>query len=211
MGHPVTLAGLGAAGLVLALSGPFGTDGVALTTRLAYWPGLVVATYGAAALVNTTLAPVTRNRPFWQDVVLTGLVAGAAVAVIVLAVNRAAFGVWPDRDALPGFLGTLVAITMTVNAVVALGMRHGPARRDATGPPPILQRLPLDKRAALVALSVEDHYVRVRTRKGEEMVLMRLADAMREVAIPPARRSTDRTGWPSARCARRAATATAPS
>jgi hypothetical protein len=185
MGHPVTLAGLAAAGLVLALAGPFGTDGVALTTRLAYWPLLIVATYGAAALVNTTLAPVTRARPFWQDVVLTGLVAGAVVAIIVLAVNRAAFGIWPDRDELPGFLGTLVAITLVVNAVVALGLRHGPTARDATGPPPILHRLPLYKRAPLVALSVEDHYVRIRTLKGEEMVLMRLADAMREVGDTP--------------------------
>jgi hypothetical protein len=181
MGHPVTLAGLAAAGVVLALAGPFGTDGFALTTRLAYWPVLIVATYGAAALVNTTLAPVTRARPFWQDVVLTGLVAGAVVAIIVLAVNRAAFGLWPDPAELPGFLGTLFAITLVVNAVIALGFRHGPTARDQNRPAAILDRLPLDKRGPLVALSVEDHYVRIRTLKGEEMVLMRLADAMREV------------------------------
>lgn len=181
MGHPVTLAGLAAAGVVLALAGPFGTDGFALTTRLAYWPVLIVATYGAAALVNTALAPVTRDRPFWQDVVLTGLVAGAAVTIIVLVVNRVAFGVWPDPAELPGFLGTLFAITLVVNAVIALGFRHGPTARDQNRPAAILDRLPLDKRGPLVALSVEDHYVRIRTLKGEEMVLMRLADAMREV------------------------------
>jgi hypothetical protein len=33
-----------------------------------------------------------------------------------------------------------------------------------------------------VALSVEDHYVRVRTTRGEEMILMRLSDAIRETA-----------------------------
>ena len=43
-----------------------------------------------------------------------------------------------------------------------------------------LGRLPLAKRGPLVSLSVEDHYVRIRTRQGEEMVLMRLADAVRE-------------------------------
>ena len=164
MGHPVTLAGLAAAGLVLVLTAPFGTDRLALGVRLTYWPGLVVSTYGAAALVNTTLSPVTRARPFWQDVLLTGLAAGAAVSALVLAVNQIAFGIWPEPSELPGFLATLVAITMLINAVIALAFRHGQATEATTGPPPILDRLPLDKRGALVALSVEDHYVQTQTR-----------------------------------------------
>lgn len=57
--------------------------------------------------------------------------------------------------------------------------------RPRPGPPTLLDRLPLDKRAPLVALSVEDHYVRIRTTKGEEMILMRLADAIRETAATP--------------------------
>jgi len=48
-----------------------------------------------------------------------------------------------------------------------------------------LQRVPLEKRGALLALSVEDHYVRVHTAKGTEMVLMRLSDAMRETGALP--------------------------
>jgi DNA-binding LytR/AlgR family response regulator len=44
----------------------------------------------------------------------------------------------------------------------------------------VLDRIPLAKRGRLLALSVEDHYVRVRTSNGEDIVLMRLADAMRE-------------------------------
>jgi DNA-binding LytR/AlgR family response regulator len=45
----------------------------------------------------------------------------------------------------------------------------------------LLDRLPLDKRGPLVSISVEDHYVRVRTAQGEELLLMRLTDAIREV------------------------------
>jgi DNA-binding LytR/AlgR family response regulator len=45
--------------------------------------------------------------------------------------------------------------------------------------------LPLQKRAPLVALSVEDHYVRIRTTKGEAMILMQLGDAIREVGDTP--------------------------
>ena len=163
MGHPSNAGRAGRGGARAGPGGPVRTEGVALTARLAYRPVLVVATCGAAALVNTALAPVTRTRPFRQDVVLTGLAAAAAVAVIVLAVKRIALGVRPAPAALPGFLGMLIAITLAINALIALGFRAGKAERAGTAPPPIHERLPLDQRGALVALSVEDHYVRVQT------------------------------------------------
>jgi DNA-binding LytR/AlgR family response regulator len=45
-----------------------------------------------------------------------------------------------------------------------------------------------------VALSVEDHYVRIRTTRGEDMVLMRLTDAIREAAPTPGLR-VHRSHW----------------
>ena len=45
-----------------------------------------------------------------------------------------------------------------------------------------LQRLPIRFRGAdLWAISSEDHYLRVHTDRGEELILMRLADAIREL------------------------------
>jgi DNA-binding LytR/AlgR family response regulator len=45
-----------------------------------------------------------------------------------------------------------------------------------------LARLPLKfRQAELQAISSEDHYLRVHTNLGEELVLMRLADAIREL------------------------------
>ena len=47
--------------------------------------------------------------------------------------------------------------------------------------PKVLSRLPVHlQEAELYALSAEDHYVRVHTSKGVEMVLMRLSDAISE-------------------------------
>ena len=46
-----------------------------------------------------------------------------------------------------------------------------------------MQRLPVKYRTAdLWAVSSEDHYLRVHTSLGEELILMRLADAMRDLA-----------------------------
>ena len=39
-----------------------------------------------------------------------------------------------------------------------------------------------DRRAALVRLEVQDHYVLIVTARGRDLVLMRLADAVRETA-----------------------------
>ena len=46
-----------------------------------------------------------------------------------------------------------------------------------------LERLPVKFRTAeLYAISSEDHYLRVHTSLGEELILMRLADAVRELS-----------------------------
>ena len=57
-----------------------------------------------------------------------------------------------------------------------------PAFPDTEGGPPhetvLLAKLPFDKRGQILALSAERHYVRVITDRGEDLVLMRFADAV---------------------------------
>lgn len=77
----------------------------------------------------------------------------------------------------------LFGVVTLIAGVVEIGsfmLRTGPGT-GATAPPTVLARLPLEKRGALIALSAEDHYVRVTTTAGTELVLMRLSDAMAEV------------------------------
>jgi DNA-binding LytR/AlgR family response regulator len=51
-----------------------------------------------------------------------------------------------------------------------------------TAPNPLLDALPPELGSDVIALEMEDHYVRVHTALGSEMVLMRLRDAMAHVA-----------------------------
>lgn len=62
------------------------------------------------------------------------------------------------------------------------------------GPPALLDRVAFEKRGALVSLSMEDHYVRVRTTQGDDLVLMRLSDAIKETA-PVQGLQTHRSHW----------------
>jgi hypothetical protein len=62
-------------------------------------------------------------------------------------------------------------------AVVALARDDGPAALPAP-PGPIAEKLPSRLRGArLIAMSAEDHYLRVHTEAGSDLVLMRLGDA----------------------------------
>lgn len=55
----------------------------------------------------------------------------------------------------------------------------------ATAGARFLRRLPPELGRELVSLSMQDHYIRVTTRRGSTLVLMRFADAMGELADYP--------------------------
>ncbi|WP_245295549.1 LytTR family DNA-binding domain-containing protein [Rhizobium rhizosphaerae] len=50
---------------------------------------------------------------------------------------------------------------------------------------PLLDRLKPEHRAALLRLSVQDHYTEIVTARGRELVLLRFSDALREVGGTP--------------------------
>lgn len=188
--HPATVGIATAIGVVLGLAGPFGTDTLLpLVPRTAYWLITVFATYSAGLLAEALARPVVASRPAWQRILAQGLLTGVFVSIVVLVINRVILGWGPSGSEAPGFVTTLFAISIAVTAAIDIAARHAaPASHrgpDSPAAPAILERLPLDKRGTLVALSVEDHYVRVRTTRGEALVLMRLSDAMREVGDTP--------------------------
>jgi len=183
--HPLTLTALGAVSVVLCLIGPFGTlSSLPLLTRALYWTTLTVAGYVVGYLFSYALLRHSRSQmSHLARILAAGVLTGATMTALVSLLNRAVFGALPLGADLRTLAGTTLVISVIVMAVIDLFSRRlapGTVEPAQSGPP-ILDRLPFDKRGPLVALSVEDHYVRVRTTKGEDMILMRLADAIREV------------------------------
>lgn len=187
MSHPLTLSGLAAVSLVLSLIGPFGTlSYLPLLPRLLYWTILTVAGYVSGYLFSYLL--LRRAVPLTEHllrILAAGLLTGGAMLALVSLLNRIVFRVDPFGPGFGSLALTTFVISVIVMAVLDLFTRQ--LSTTPTGevvhpaPAPILERLPVEKRGPLVALSVEDHYVHVRTTKGAEMVLLRLSDAMREV------------------------------
>lgn len=206
--QPGTWAAFGGVALLAALVGPFDTaERLRPVPRFGYWLAMAVATWSAGFLASEVLLHRwgPGRAPRWRPVAAV-LSVGVAVPPTVVAVNAAVLGDLPPGAGLAGFLAQLfgIAVVMgwllqvanrslhlpsaTVDGAVPVPPRPAPAAPQPApplAPPPILDRLPVDRRGPLVALSVEDHYVRIRTERGEGLVLMRLGDAMRETGAVP--------------------------
>lgn len=180
----LAMAGVAA---IMAIAGPFGTiDLMTFGPRTAYWAVLVVASYASGAVIGTLTGPVVISRlGFIAGNIALGVLIGLAVSIIVVVMNLLSFPDWyATATEMAQITGVVVPIAVIVSFLLRLLENHQTAAPSATAPsayaPAILSRLPLDRRGRLVSMTVEDHYVRVRTTGGEELVLMRLSDAIRE-------------------------------
>ena len=180
MTTPARAAGFAGAAVILAMVAPFGTDAVmTLVPRFAYWFIVVIATYSigyAANILSNRLVP----NSLIGSILVAGLLTGLGAWLLVYVLNGLVLSYWAfGQDLLLLFVNVMV-IAMVVAGIFQIAYATDPDPTTAE-PPPLLDRIPFEKRGPLVSISVEDHYVRVRTTKGEDMLLLRLSDALREV------------------------------
>ncbi len=193
----MTLVIIGAIAALLAILGPFSTgERLTLAPRFAYWLVMVAGTFSVGLLIDEWLTPhLPAHWRVLQRVAVNGLATGIGIVPVITALNYVSFGYVPNLSDWPGLLVQFLAIALIVTVIFqVLNTQGGQEQDDGEAAPPILDRLPLDKRGTLLSLSAEDHYTRIRTTKGEELVLIRLSDAMREAA-PVAGLRVHRSHW----------------
>ena len=183
-GVAVALAG----GVVLAFTGAFGMDQVSLGFRLAYWEPIMLmgALWGhlCSRLVERRID--LDRRPWLATLALTLVISGP-LSIMVWAVTGWFFD--DDRSVtlarLPDFLGPVTLVTGVLSALnVFLGRTPVQTHAAPAGAAParFLDRLPFRLRGAtLRAVEAEDHYLRVHTDRGSDLILMRLSDALAEL------------------------------
>jgi len=181
------LAALLGIALILGISGPFGTSGfMRLGPLVVYWIIITFTTFAAGTFVGAVSAEYCKARKLSQatSIALTSVGTGVAAIMIVVGVNWAALGLAPTT---PGYFWSLMLTTFITATIIAVILFYADLRGAQIDAPPersngpsILLRLPIEKRGLLISLSVSDHYVEVVTDKGAELVLMRLADAIKE-------------------------------
>jgi hypothetical protein len=188
--NPRVLAGLALAALVLGLSGPFGSFAAMPTfPRFAYWTAIVALTYGGGFLISVYIERRwAHGLPFWWRLLATALPPGVLATAIVLVLNYLTLNgptaIGPEIGWLLFYCLlislAIVGVTVLIGGAVREAVPAGAQMAQSPAAPPILDRVPLPQRGRLLALSVEDHYVDIITDRGKTLVLMRLADAIRE-------------------------------
>lgn len=202
------------AALLMTLTGAFGTDAMPLWPRLAYWLILMEtgALIGIGAMAGVRGWGGLDGRPLAEGAVVSLLIAVPLTLVVAGATLAFIGGRAPTVAGLALQFGMVLAITATITAVNYAIARPpaatpvttvedvpapapAPSPATAPAPPRLSDRLPLRLRHARIhAAQAEDHYLRVYTSAGSEIILMRLGDAVAELeGVEGAR--THRSWW----------------
>jgi hypothetical protein len=184
----INLGVAAAAGVFLALVGALGTDELPLGLRLAYWTPLMMG--GAFVGHAVSLAVGRLVRPEMNPWIFGAVLSVALtlpITVVVLAYTGVMFGSEFSARAFLAMVGPVFVICIAMTALMLLvnwpgRVTHAPPPGTAPASVRFLDRLPPKlKGAALYAVSAEDHYLRLHTSKGSDLILMRLADALSEL------------------------------
>jgi hypothetical protein len=168
------------AGILLALLGPYGSylNGP-LVERLGFWLGacwLGFLLYGGLA---RWLLAGWRGKPSdWAKLAIGAVVVSVAEAWLS---RRLALVIWPGLGAtLPSFVPWFVQTTVLGVPFTVIGVLwslHG--RRGKESAPEGLFSEEIGDVGGVLALQIEDHYVRIHRAEGSRLVLMPLKRAIR--------------------------------
>ena len=192
-----------AAGVFMGLLGPFGTDRTPYQWRALYWAILIIG--GGAIGIAIDVAVARRLRRFWPRLAADSVLMTPGVTVLVLLVAHWMYGADLATPGLTILPFQVFVISLGVTALRLLTWREAEVRietpaetAEADPTQTFRKRLSARRRGArLVAIKAEDHYLRVYTDAGEELVTARFADALAELAAAPGFR-THRSWWVAA-------------
>ena len=177
-------------GVFLAVTGAFGSAGASLPLRLVYWVLVMVlgGLWGHLCGLVVSRFVDSDERP-WLSIAVMVVVITGPLCVIVWAATGLFFAqkLYP-LAVLPQLIVPVVVITAAVTTLnVFLGravpiQTHAAPPETAARPVRFLDRLPLKLKGATIrAVQAEDHYLRIHTDRGSDLILMRLSDAVEEL------------------------------
>jgi hypothetical protein len=187
-----------ATGAVFGFLGPFGTWQMPAAERYGYWMiGIPLVGLLATLVLRAVVRDLLPGRSLWLQVPVASLITGVPATFLVFALETF-FRQAPVHSA-PVLLRLygIVTLLLVILTLVHLGWRRqalaaltapapvpapAPAPVAAAVPAPFLRRIPERLGTGLRYLAMEDHYVRVHTDHGDDLLLFRLSDAIAELA-----------------------------
>ena len=173
-------------GLVMAELGPYRTLDAPQPLRTAYW---LLAVFGAGlAGILAERAMAARVPGFWLRIAAASLAITPPVTLYIYALNAVMLDLPRRWWLLPQLAWQVLVVMLLLMTLRALLWRRVVETRTVVMPPlpeaerDFRLRLSARRRSArLIAIEAEDHYVRVHTDAGSELIPMRFADALDEL------------------------------
>lgn len=169
--------------VMFSIIGPFGTfQSLTLLERFAYWSLTMIGSWFIAIITISFLVGLVRDHTKHHFSIIMG---GCILSAFPIALYLDVVIHWyfPMETEL-SFLYQL-AYAMPISVTFGLLVHFALDKEKVQTPPLVdeaenllMHRLPHSKRGPVQYLSMQDHYVQVTTNKGNELVLMRMADAV---------------------------------
>jgi hypothetical protein len=184
--RPTPFVILAALAALLTVVGPFGTNNqLSNFEAFFYWLLISGGTYCIGFLIDAWLNPkLTKTLSKPLQVLALGLATSACITPFITVFNYLSLGYLPQAGGWLRETSEIFIVALIVTVVIHIitdSVQSGTAE-DAVQGPALLDRLPFEKRGAIIGISSQDHYSNVMTTKGEELILLRFADAIREAA-----------------------------
>ncbi|MBL8547295.1 MAG: LytTR family transcriptional regulator DNA-binding domain-containing protein [Hyphomonadaceae bacterium] len=175
-------------GVVLAFVGAMESGSVPLVKRLLYWVPLMLGGgfLGHAMSLIVAKIPKAIVNP-WLFGAILSIALTLPATLAVWGYTNLMFGARISLAALPGLFGSVFFLSAAMTALMIVvnwpgRVTHAPAPGAPVPAVRFAERLPAKLKGAVIyAVSAEDHYLRLHTSKGSDLILMRLSDAISEL------------------------------
>lgn len=186
----IDLAMLAAIGLLMGFLGPFDSERAPVGQRYVYWMICMVGG-GLIGIVADALLSRRVSGP-WRRAAAVSVLTTPPVTLLVLVTQNLLVSqpiTWPDYVWLLWQVWPIMLAVMAVRALVWRRAAVVVETRTVVAPPlpeaeaAFRRRLSAKRRMArLIAIEAHDHYLKVHTDAGEELITLRFADALDELA-----------------------------
>ena len=170
----------------MAELGPYRTGEAPSTIRTLYW--LIAVVVSGMLGIATERALQNRVAGFWLRIFVTAAAITPPVTLFIYALNAAMLDLPRRWWLLPQLAWQVFVVMLLLITLRGLLWRQVVETRTVVMPPlpeaerDFRLRLSAKRRGArLIAVEAEDHYVRVHTDAGSELVAMRFSEALGEL------------------------------
>lgn len=179
-----------AIGLLMGFLGPFSSEEAPVVARYIYW---MICMVGGGLIGSVADALLSKRIPgAWARAATASALMTPVVTLFVMTTEHLLMGARFGWSSYWHLLWQVLPILLAVMAVRALVWRRAPTRietRTVIAPPlpeaeaAFRRRLSAKRRNAwLIAIEAHDHYLKVHTDAGVELLSLRFADALEELS-----------------------------